>query len=208
MGCQEEFSRRIDRFYGRRKEVPPSKPRVFVRAANSTQELGASVKLLQALRESLPKTKVFLLVIIDLQKSPGPVLVNHPSCEGLIYKVGENQFTGPSSNLEGDDCVKKFAVAYAGALAHAIRIWAGEEAAMSSVKYETHVHRLEASCQPFEGGDPSDTIYQPHPKHLPRYTPILEQSLGPPSYNDEDEKDDEETSRLGFLSAWNWTWKW
>ena len=74
---KDDFARRIERFYGR-KEVPSTKPRVFVRAVNSSKEVLQSFRLLEALRAALPNSKIRLLMLVDMQTTLGFFVMRVP----------------------------------------------------------------------------------------------------------------------------------
>merc|ERR1719201_2911734 len=61
---RETFRRRIDRFLGKDAPREGLKNRIFVRVANSHDELALAPTLLAELQRKLPKVRVFLLVLI------------------------------------------------------------------------------------------------------------------------------------------------
>merc|ERR1719162_2758811 len=72
-------------------DVPPSTPRVFVCAVNSSLDLEYSLHLRDSLRRMLPETSFKLLLFIDMQKKPGAMRVE--GLEGsdiLFYAIDTN----------------------------------------------------------------------------------------------------------------------
>ena len=65
---REDMSVLVDRFLGRRSEVPLGKPRLFVRAVNSSREVEDAEGLRKALRRALPKARVYLFSTTGLPK--------------------------------------------------------------------------------------------------------------------------------------------
>lgn len=151
---QNAFARRIDRLLGRCADVPASVPRVFVRAVNSTEELGATILLYEALREALPQAKVYLLVLIDLQDSNGLVrLSGRAYDEILFYKLQHGLFD--------DHNMRAYGEAYAEAIAFALRAWAGQSNLSAEILEVPSLKDLETACEPFVGGNPANTLFIP-----------------------------------------------
>merc|ERR1719248_308847 len=59
-GTKEDFTRRIERLLGL-GDVPASKPRVFIRAVNSTRELNNAFRLQETLQAAFPNAPVYSL---------------------------------------------------------------------------------------------------------------------------------------------------
>jgi len=147
---RSDFTRRIERILGC-GDVPAKKPRVFVRAANSTRELDATLELHAALRRALPQTKVYLLVLIDFQEGAGPVrLEGQANNDLLFYRI--HRTAAMSSSME------QRSQGYWLAIVFAIRLWACWEDAVSVVPCLTHVR---AACDAFDGGSAATALFAP-----------------------------------------------
>eukprot|EP00971_Amphidinium_carterae_P030653 603065-Amphidinium_carterae.1 len=147
---------------GRGKEVLSTTARAFIRVANSRDEVLGAVRLHRALRSALPESRVFLLVIVDMQLNPGPVLM--PTVDGvdlLFYKVDQQLFSQPDLHFAAqmETCTE----AYAAAVATALRIWASGDVsyAMSICSQASSLEALVADCQRFDAGDPAVALYTP-----------------------------------------------
>lgn len=153
---QKDFERRIDRLYGR-GEVDALAPRVFVRALNSTQEMGSAVRLLETLRRALPGSQVYLLLLVDNQAREGPVRLQGSEHDGLlVWRGGEGLFAHNGKHWT----MQKQSEAYAEAIAYAIRYWSepGKEGATEEV---SSLESLISSLSAFEGGDAACALYWP-----------------------------------------------
>jgi hypothetical protein len=146
---KEDFGRRAERLLGR-GSVPPSQPRVFVRAANSSKELDASFALYSELRRALPEARVYLLVIADLQMHRGPV----QPCYGDVI----HYFVSKDVYEAGEYSMEKHCDAYAEAIAFAIKAWSGDFYALSQMR---QAPQMNAVMQRFSGGDPSKEFFHP-----------------------------------------------
>jgi len=145
-------------------------PRVFVRIANSTQELGASADLLQTLRAHLPGSQVHLLVLIDLQKTSGLVFVDTLAGNGLLfYRVSEAVYA--NRGVDHTERMRLNGEAYAEGIALAIRVWAGKTGI--PISHIPSLELLEATCEPFDGGCPSGALYSPRPLRTPCTSPSV-----------------------------------
>lgn len=120
---RDDFVRRIERLYGL-QEVPPNKPRVFVRAVNSTRELDSTLVLYEALCRALPRAEVFLLMLIDFQSETGPLKITGAGSVGdhvLFYRIHESLFAENGRNWT----MQQESEAYAEGIAFASGVWAG-----------------------------------------------------------------------------------
>jgi hypothetical protein len=156
---RQDFTRRIERFLGRFPEVPPSKPRVFVRVANSTSELARSERLYKALCNAFPKARIYLLILVDLQAMQGPILVDGVGGDDVIhYMIHESNYDDPDRDLMAQNEINS--EAYAAALAEAMKFWSGRvlDFPLETVFSLTELHDL---CQMFWAGDPARDIYTP-----------------------------------------------
>jgi len=154
---KDSFVRRIERLYGY-GEVPPEKPRVFVRALNSTRELDDCVRLHQALRRALPSARsVYLLVLLDMQSDLTPARLHDHDITLLFCKVHESLFADNGTNWS----MEKQGVAYAEQIAFAIRVWNGDPRAKSQIKEFSDMHALAHACDGFDGGSCAIELFFP-----------------------------------------------
>lgn len=153
-----DFRRRADRLLGRGTDVSTTAPRVFVRHANSSQELRATLALHDALRRALPSADVYLLVIIDFQQGYRPLDVRGAE-KLLFYQVPESIFADPSKHFAAQ--MQLSVQAYTQAIAFALHLWAGNLESRSKTLQVQSLDDLERLCQPFHGGDPSTMLFVP-----------------------------------------------
>lgn len=150
---KRDFQRCIDRFLGRR-EVSANRPRVCVRAVNSTKELDSSLSLLRSLERAMPEAPIFLLVIIDNQAEAGPLrLTGSAGANLMFYRTSEDVFS--------DWTTEKNSEAYAAAIAFALRVWAGAETGEAQVKEVQCLADLSSHVTEFHGGDPATELFWP-----------------------------------------------
>mmetsp|Transcript_17572 Transcript_17572/g.29308 ORF Transcript_17572/g.29308 Transcript_17572/m.29308 type:complete len:451 (-) Transcript_17572:65-1417(-) len=154
---KHDMLRRINRFYGR-ESVPACKPRCFVRSVNSTREVHAAVRLLDALRKALPNTpNVFLLLILDSQGCEGLMAISGQ--DGLLFygiTDAETQYN-LGQPYQALACCSE---SYARAIAAAIRYWSGEGNAMALRTFAS-LKELSGVCMQFDGGDPGRELFTP-----------------------------------------------
>lgn len=151
---RQDFARRIARLYGQ-GEVPLSKPRVFVRSINSTDEVYLIPKLMQTLRWMLPGVTVYLLLLVDNQPAPGFMRLQGVH-DVVIYKTGETLF----SNGGAAWTMQEQAEAYGEAIALATHLWADGDL-QPRVEDVASLPELFARLVPFFGGDASTEMYWP-----------------------------------------------
>jgi len=155
---REDMSRRVVRFYGR-GEVPPMRPRVFVRCVNSTREVDSALRLWETLRQALPEAaEVLLLLIVDLQSTTGAIALAG-ECRVLFYQIHESQTV--AATKQGATSLKCCAEVYAHAIAFATRFWAGDCETQSLVRTFSTLAELNAACEQWDGGDPSRDLFAP-----------------------------------------------
>eukprot|EP00403_Amphidinium_massartii_P038930 CAMPEP_0178452328 /NCGR_PEP_ID=MMETSP0689_2-20121128/44186_1 /TAXON_ID=160604 /ORGANISM="Amphidinium massartii, Strain CS-259" /LENGTH=1047 /DNA_ID=CAMNT_0020078027 /DNA_START=44 /DNA_END=3185 /DNA_ORIENTATION=+ len=192
---QQDFTRRVGRLLGPSAEVPASKPRVFVRATNSTAELMETEKLYNSLSSSLPEAEVYILIIIDMQLREG--LYSIPSIgngQVLFYRIHERIWE--DRNAHWRDQMHKNMEAYADAIGAAVRWWAGRadisslaspEGSVRTLAPEDHskevivldsISDLQALCEPFDGGDAARELFTP--KSIPSNPPLQKQPPAQP----------------------------
>jgi hypothetical protein len=173
----DDMTRRIERFYGR-LEVPPERPRVFVRNVNATREIESAVRLHNALCQALPDASVYLLLIVDLQSVTGPVRLEN--CENvLFYRVHESVFRSAAPTATGLDAamaasgdtaaqaakqsaqMRFMSENYAQAAAFAMRFWAGMSDARESCAMACSMQQLVSCIDQWDGGDPGQSLFRP-----------------------------------------------
>lgn len=152
-----DFTRRAERFLGL-GDVAAEKPRVFVRAINSTVEVASSVRMLEALRRAMPKCEVRLLVFVDLQTTQGPRCVKgYSSDELLLYFLHEDLFAGTPTQPGKNWTMERHAEAYAEAIAFACNFWAGGASEATVLPLDD----LEATIEQWDGGSATGELFFP-----------------------------------------------
>lgn len=157
-----DFTRRAERFLGIR-DVPQDKARVFVRAVNSTRELDSILHLRDALVRAFPNTPdVRMLVLIDLQKTKGPMILNDGSSASLLfYGIHEDIFA--KDGVQSSWTMQKHAEAYAEAIAFAAAFWAGSDGTADQVRLVADLKTLAADCHQWDGGATTGELFLPRP---------------------------------------------
>jgi len=151
-----DFTRRAERLYGL-GEVPPEKPRFFGWAINSTNELDEAVRLHSALKRALPQSEVYLLVLIDLQRTEGAIRLAGPDGKNLLFcRIHEGLFADNGAKWT----MQLQSEAYASAMAYAINVWAGAES-LRSVPEARDLAALRAEIEPFDGGSAGMELFFP-----------------------------------------------
>lgn len=145
--------RRIERLLGLGGEDQLSRPRVFVRAANSTQELEAAVQLHDRLAKLLPEAGVYLLVLVDFQLGTGPLRLEERE-RLLFYRLHESSFAQPWS-------MQRVAESYAEAIVAAVRLWIAWPDARAEVPAFQGVAALMEVFDQFDGGNPASDSFWP-----------------------------------------------
>jgi len=149
--------RRIQRFLGLCEEVPVTKPRVFVRVANSTRELDAMLQLHDVLCQALPYAPVYILSILSQQCCNAPVLLTgHPYL--LFYRLR----TDVRAERSSSDPLQLRCEMYSKAIAFAIRFWSGlEDARTRTLSTFQQMSWLSNSCEQFDGGSTGNSLFLP-----------------------------------------------
>jgi len=169
---QADFARRIERFLGK-KDTAPTKPRLFVRAVNSTQEIGASLRLRDALRRAWPKAQIYLLILVDLQRTTGLLRLSAPSTEDVLFaRVTDSLFANQARHWT----IEKHSVAYTEAIVQAVQVWARGPRALPRVREVRDLQTLASQLDAFDGGNTNDQLFMPRrvaqtsipPSYLPR----------------------------------------
>lgn len=156
---QSSMQRRIDRFMSC-LEVPPSKPRMFVRVVNSSRELDLALKLKETLSKTFPHAPIYLLLIIDLQEPKGPVCLGGADGHGIIFYFLDAEAVY-KSGLGGSDDYQARSKAYAKVIAFAARYWAGRPQDCAAITTLSTLSQVTACCEQFFGGDPCNDLYSP-----------------------------------------------
>eukprot|EP00930_Biecheleria_cincta_P046983 TRINITY_DN32499_c0_g1_i1.p1 TRINITY_DN32499_c0_g1~~TRINITY_DN32499_c0_g1_i1.p1 ORF type:complete len:386 (-),score=53.74 TRINITY_DN32499_c0_g1_i1:156-1313(-) len=156
---QSSMQRRVERFVSC-LEVAASKPRMFVRVINSTRELDLALKLKETLTKVFPHSPIYLLLIIDLQESKGPVCLEGVDGHGIMFYFLDAE-TVYKSGLSGPDDYQARSKAYAEVIAFASRYWAGRAEDCAAITTFPTLSQVSASCEQYFGGDPSNDLYSP-----------------------------------------------
>lgn len=159
---KSDMERRVSRFFGA-SNVPARKSRFFVRVVNSSREVTAAPRLREALRKALPEAEeIFLLTIIDLQSSSGPIAIQGLDGHGLLfYAISELETLAPLTSIpQGPDSFLKCSETYAKAVACALKYWSGEETSEHVTQFSS-VRHLCAACDQFDGGNPGSDLFFP-----------------------------------------------
>jgi len=148
----------IDRFLGRREEVPLDKPRIFVRAVNSSTEVVHAERLYGALRCKLPKARLYLLLLLDCQCTAGPVHFADTSDDLLFYRISDKFHTG--GRVHGS--LVRVLEMYGAAVTFAVRFWSFSGSDVDDLVVEAATICDAAWIfQEFSGGDPSTASFSP-----------------------------------------------
>lgn len=151
---KSDMNRRIRRLLGK-EEVPRTTPRVFVRAVNDSSEVHGCLSLFEALKQALPESKVYLLLLVDYQRASEMLCIEGVKDSVIVCMVDKSLFADNGAAWT----MQKQAEAYALALASAIRFWAGdtkvEPGEMVSVTDVT------STVVPFDAGDAAYELFFP-----------------------------------------------
>jgi len=156
---KEAFIRRALRLYGQ-GDVPDTKPRVFIRAINSTKELDSALRLKDALQRALPKAPCYLLLMIDMQAMAGPIRLSGPEYRNILfYQIHESLF---QQHASGEDMMQACSEAYAEALAFGIKYWSQCLDSSTMIGTCCSLEQLSATLQPFSAGEPANKLFWPN----------------------------------------------
>jgi len=188
------MQRRVDRILAKR-EVPTTKPHVFVRAANCTTELPMTLGLYDAL-QAVYSAGIYLLVLVEGQEKEGPIGIrdNH---RVLLYRVHKS--FGNKENIN------ERARGYWTALAFATKLWSGEEL---YVPEAANILEVAQFFDPMDAGDPAcelfsrgvwtaESLRAPGPSANPPPRPVLREQKA--AYDDLSEEEDESAIGLGRI---------
>jgi len=155
------MQRRVERLLGR-KEVPKSKPRIFIRTVNSTEEIGLTFELYTILR-TVYEGQVKLLTIIELQSGEGPIgLHGDFSNEVLFYRISDRH----TMTRKQEDRAPGFFEP----IGFAARLWAGIPL---SVPHVYSLGQVKDLCDAIDGGCTATQLFQPTRLALAQSAPPL-----------------------------------
>lgn len=150
---QEAFARRIRRLLGTETQIDSSMPRVFVRAVASTIELDLTLRLHETLKQALPSSRIYLLMIVELQDDNEAItLSGKGGADVCLYRVDGHLYVDDGKNFSKQAHTEGFA----SAVACAISIWSGGAT--------TSVSSLEQACarvDQMDTGDPGSEHFWP-----------------------------------------------
>jgi len=156
---KEIFLRRVLRLYGQ-GDVPDTKPRVFIRAVNSTKELNSAVRLRDAVQRALPKATCYLLLMVDMQATAGPIRLTGPEGRNILfYKIHESLF---QQHTSGEQMMQLCSEKYAEALAFAIKYWAQCLDPSTMIGACCSLEQLSTALQHFSAGEPANQLFWPN----------------------------------------------
>eukprot|EP00930_Biecheleria_cincta_P058355 TRINITY_DN44195_c0_g1_i1.p1 TRINITY_DN44195_c0_g1~~TRINITY_DN44195_c0_g1_i1.p1 ORF type:complete len:463 (+),score=66.41 TRINITY_DN44195_c0_g1_i1:36-1424(+) len=155
-----DMVRRIRRFYGL-GEVAASTPRVFVRVANTSQEVNSILQLRNKLQETLPESQqIYFLLILEYQNERGPAVVSEPAAQNMFfYRFTEEDFRlVPAAGRHPlSVCGQRYALA----IATAIKWWAGRYPPGEAVRGFSSMKDLASVCDQFDGGNAARELFAP-----------------------------------------------
>jgi len=156
---KEQFLRRALRLHGR-GDVPDTKPRVFIRAINSTLELNSVLRLKDALQRVLPRASCYLLLMIDMQAMAGPIRLSCPEGRNILfYQMHESLFQQLGTT---EQMMQTCSEAYAEALAFAIKYWSQCLDPTTMIGTCSSFEQLSTALQPFSAGEPANQLFWPN----------------------------------------------
>jgi hypothetical protein len=167
---RQMFSRRIERFLGTSGAERPAS-RVFIHAANTPREVDESMSLLAALEQKFQDAPVYLVVLIDMQKTAR--LIKLQSCSNILfYQCHEDLWMKCSYELleQRHRCVDT----YADGIGAALRYWSQGLRAPLQATRVADMRTLRALTEHFEGGNPAKELYRPQRLKEPFYLRVPE----------------------------------
>jgi len=170
----ETFHRRTDRLLGRGESLQGLKNRFFVRVANSPQELALAPKLLAAMQRKNPQVKVFLVVLIDMQKHVGLVRAENTSNNLVFYNVHEDLWLKGTENILEQR--HRIADTYAVGIGAALRYFVQGDKAQAKPVVVPDIAILYRYTTHFDGGDCTKELYRPQRLREPVYLKVPENS--------------------------------
>lgn len=155
---RHDFRRRINRLLGD-DEVPMLRPRVFVRAVNSTSEVALTIRLHEALRRTFPGGRVYVLMLIDCQPSSGLLRLTDSTLDNVLFCMLRNE----KLFEDNGKCwtMERQCECYAEAIALATRYWGGKADASSEIREVASLQQLSSLVMPFEGGKAGSELFFP-----------------------------------------------
>lgn len=163
----QDMTRRAVRLLGF-QQGQAQKPRIFVRAVNSTSELDDIPRLYTTLQTCFPGVWFRLLVLVDMQPVAAPMRVQSWEHMGImIHAIKEDVWK--SAIMGGPEDVRnhmrKVTHAYGDAIAYAARRWAGLQTPPIPVRTVRNVEALHSVLTCFDGGNPASESFFPKRLH-------------------------------------------
>lgn len=150
---KEDFGRRIRRLLGTETQTLSSTPRVFVRAVASTIELDLTLQLHETLRQALPDSRIYLLMIVELQDDTEAIaLPVGGAADVCLYRIQGHLYADAGKLWTKQAHTEQFATA----IACAISIWSGQAKTSFSSLEEAC-----ALCDQMDSGDPGSQHFWP-----------------------------------------------
>lgn len=115
----EQLTRRAERHFGTEQRQSTA-PRFFIRVANSTEELSLASTLLATLQFAFHNSPVYLLIIVDMQKSDSLIHVQSTSSHLLFHLVHEDLWlnASPDTGVQLQTSAEKYAACIGAAVHH------------------------------------------------------------------------------------------
>jgi hypothetical protein len=168
---RQMFSRRIERFLGGSEgKIPAS--RVFIRVANSPQEVEESLSLMAALEQKFQDAPVYLLVIVDMQKTPRLLRLQNTNANILFYHAHEDLWMNCGKDLLTQR--HRCADTYADGIGAALRYWSEGLRSRVQAARVPDVKVLRALTENFDGGNAARELYRPQRLKDPFYLRVPE----------------------------------
>jgi len=162
---REDFARRIHRLFGR-GEVAQTMSRVYVRVANSSQELENTLLLWEAIKRTTPYANVHLLMIVDMQTQHGPIRIETDALDGvLFYFIHESLYTehlAKEPDMDGFQMLQLCSTWYCEAIAFATRLWSGDPDAVAEAAVFQNISDLCRTVQQWDGLSAANSLFRPH----------------------------------------------
>jgi hypothetical protein len=162
---KEQLQRRCKRFLGD-GDVPCTAPRMFVRVANTSEEVSMATELFAKLQACFPRAQVYLLMILDMQKQARFIRVKSMNRNILFCLVNEELWlrAGLGVTQQMHNCGDS----YASCVAAAIGYWATQRGNPAPEVLRDSA-ALESIVQNYHGGNCLNAGYMPDPTKVEYY---------------------------------------